>query len=84
MKKLTKKIPLIISMIALSAFIPFSLGASESGHATESHKQSEAQKTHWLTIKTKKRHNSGCRYFKKSNGRMCGPNEGIACKVCGG
>lgn len=31
---------------------------------------------------TGKRHNSGCRYF--GSGRSCGPNEGIACKICGG
>lgn len=32
---------------------------------------------------TGKRHNSRCRYFL-SNGRACGPDEGVACKVCGG
>ncbi len=31
---------------------------------------------------TGKRHNSGCRYF--GSGRSCGPNEGTACKICGG
>lgn len=31
---------------------------------------------------TGKRHNSGCRYF--GSGRSCGPNIGIACKICGG
>lgn len=31
---------------------------------------------------TGKRHNSGCRYF--GSGRPCGPNDGIACKICGG
>jgi|GEM_PF-1217862 len=32
---------------------------------------------------TGKRHNARCRYFS-SNGRACGPSEGVACKVCGG
>jgi len=32
--------------------------------------------------KTGKRHNSGCRYYNSSY--SCGPNDGIACKVCGG
>lgn len=31
---------------------------------------------------TGKRHNSNCRYF--GSGRLSGPNEGIACKICGG
>ena len=31
---------------------------------------------------TGKRHNSNCRYF--GSGNTCGPNDGIACKVCGG
>ena len=31
---------------------------------------------------TGKRHNSGCRYF--GSGRLCTPNEGTACKICGG
>ena len=31
------------------------------------------------------RHNEDCRYFGKSkNGRMCTPDEGRACKACGG
>jgi hypothetical protein len=30
-----------------------------------------------------KRHNSRCRYFS-SQGRDCGPSDGVACKVCGG
>ena len=31
---------------------------------------------------TGKRHNSNCRYF--GSGSPCGPNDGIACKTCGG
>jgi regulator of replication initiation timing len=40
--------------------------------------------THWMTSSSKKRHNSSCRYFKNSRGRMCGSGEGIACKICDG
>jgi hypothetical protein len=40
--------------------------------------------THWLTTKSGKRHNSKCPFFKGSKGKPCGPNEGDACKVCGG
>ena len=38
---------------------------------------------YWLSS-TGKRHNSRCRYYKKSKGRPCGPSEGVACKICGG
>jgi hypothetical protein len=40
--------------------------------------------THWLTLSSSKRHNSGCRYYRNSRGRPCGPDEGIPCKICGG
>ena len=43
-----------------------------------------AEQTHWLTISSGVRHNSKCRWFKNSKGRMCAPDEGRACKVCGG
>jgi hypothetical protein len=46
--------------------------------------QEEQGLTHWLTLSSSKRHNSGCRYFKSSKGRSCGPNDGVACKTCGG
>jgi len=39
----------------------------------------------WLNTKTGKRHNSGCRWYGDTkNGKFCGPDEGVACKVCGG
>jgi endonuclease YncB( thermonuclease family) len=46
--------------------------------------QQEQALSHWLTLSSSKRHNSGCRYFKNSKGRSCGPNDGVACKICGG
>jgi hypothetical protein len=36
----------------------------------------------WSLSSTGKRHNNTCRYF--GSGRYCGPNEGVACKICGG
>ncbi|MCD4652564.1 DNA/RNA non-specific endonuclease [bacterium] len=45
----------------------------------------ESEKTHWLNTKSNTRHNSSCRWYRNTkNGRMCGPNEGTACKQCGG
>jgi hypothetical protein len=46
--------------------------------------EAESQLTHWLTTSSGKRHNSHCRYFKTTEGRLCGPDEGKACKLCGG
>jgi hypothetical protein len=43
-----------------------------------------ATASYWLNMKTNIRHNSTCRYYMKSEGRACGPDEGTACKVCGG
>ena len=45
---------------------------------------SSSTMSHWMTTSSKKRHNSSCRYYKKTNGRPCGPNEGVPCKLCGG
>lgn len=42
------------------------------------------EKTHWLTTSSGVRHNSTCRYYRTSKGRPCGPDEGRACKICGG
>jgi len=39
---------------------------------------------YWLTTSSGRRHNASCRYYNSSKGRPCGPNEGTACKVCGG
>lgn len=38
----------------------------------------------WITTSSNKRHNSSCRYFKKSKGRLGRDDEGLACKSCGG
>jgi hypothetical protein len=41
-------------------------------------------KSYWLTTSTQVRHNSSCRYYQKSKGKPCGPNDGKPCKICGG
>jgi hypothetical protein len=38
---------------------------------------------YWLST-SGRRHNSSCRYFKKTDGRSSGPQEGTPCKLCGG
>lgn len=47
-------------------------------------RNSESKLTHWITISSRKRHNSSCRWYMNSKGRRCTYNDGIACKVCGG
>ncbi len=43
------------------------------------------EKKHWLNTKSNVRHNSRCKNFKTTkNGRMCNPDEGKACHLCGG
>lgn len=65
--------------------------AKESGathkpaNAPETAKPADAQGlTHWITTSSGKRHNSACRYFKTTQGRMGRADEGVACRVCGG
>lgn len=49
-----------------------------------SRSKESATNSHWITTSSRKRHNSSCRWYRQSQGRPCGPNEGVACKVCGG
>ena len=47
--------------------------------------QTEPKATgYWITTASGIRHNSSCRYYMNSKGRVSGPNEGRACKLCGG
>ena len=43
----------------------------------------EAETGYWLSA-TGKRHNSKCRYYKKTKGIPCKAGDGTACKACGG
>ena len=45
---------------------------------------SPKEKSHWLTSSSGIRHNSKCRYFQTSKGRLGTKDEGRACKTCGG
>lgn len=40
---------------------------------------------HWLNASSGVRHNASCRWYRNTkSGRMCRPNDGRACKICGG
>lgn len=66
------------------------LGAPQSQDKPSSSVQSSPSQTtqqetgYWMTNSSGKRHNKNCRYYKNSNGHFCKPDEGIACKICGG
>jgi len=55
-----------------------------SGESFRAPQQDNTDTGYWCTKSSNKRHNPSCRYYKTSNGRPCGPNDGIACKLCGG
>jgi hypothetical protein len=39
---------------------------------------------YWLTTSSGIRHNESCKYYQTSKGRVCGKDDGRACKICGG
>jgi len=48
-------------------------------------KQPAATGEHWLNTPSNDRHNSTCKHFKATKrGRLCGPDEGKPCGICGG
>lgn len=56
----------------------------ETAADTEPPAPSDPAQSHWLSTLSGKRHNARCRYFEKTAGHYCGPDEGTACKLCGG
>jgi micrococcal nuclease len=53
--------------------------------ARKKKENSEPSTQFWLNTSSNVRHNENCEHFKKSKkGRMCGPDEGKACGICGG
>lgn len=44
-----------------------------------------ADKQFWLNTDSNVRHNRNCKHFGSTKiGRYCGPNDGKACRTCGG
>ena len=59
----------------------------KAGASTTSHRDGTALTgaQYWLNTSSNARHNEGCRWFKQTKrGRICGPNEGKGCGMCGG
>lgn len=75
---------LAIFLLALATIVVFSTVTEPRAQAARPEMMQEAELTHWLTTASGIRHNDSCRWFKKSDGRMCRADEGRACKTCGG
>ena len=51
---------------------------------TELTSEDVSETGYWMTSKSHIRHNKKCKYYMKSDGRVCKPDEGRTCKICGG
>jgi hypothetical protein len=69
---------------SVSAVQTNQVGGAQTNQIKQANAEAESQLTHWFTTSSGKRHNGRCRYFKTTEGRLCGPEEGKACKLCGG
>lgn len=75
---------LFIFLLALLAFNTFS-NNFEVNLAQREYKVADKQGcTYWITKSSNKRHNSSCRWYKKSKGYCTDEKIGVACKLCGG
>ena len=61
--------------------VPSDASAAVNEHAGQN--PAVLNEEYWLSS-SNKRHNSKCRYFKKSKGKSCGKDDGTPCKICGG
>jgi micrococcal nuclease len=69
---------------AADADDPFAAKPENQKTPAAAQSPSDQSQKFWLTTSSNVRHNSKCRYYQKTKGRLCGPDEGTPCKVCGG
>lgn len=62
----------------------FRKGKKKNKVSYKTRSNSDCTDCYWCTKSSRKRHNSGCRYYQNSKGYKCGKSSGIACKICGG
>lgn len=77
----------ILILLFVFTLISFSLPGGTNSYAAsmETRLIDKQGCTYWITKSSHKRHNSKCRWYKKSKGYCTDdPDEGIACKICGG
>lgn len=78
---------IVVFALALTLLSAATLPAAESKSSTSAPaaKNATAETGYWINTKSHIRHNKSCRYYGKGkNAQACGPNEGKACKICGG
>ena len=64
---------------------PWDWRAVQRAKRTAQRTPQEGSGKYWLNTKSNARHNSTCKWFRKTKqGRPCRANEGRACKICGG
>jgi len=78
-----KKILTLILSATMLLSVPAIVNAEPAASPTPA-PQADAETGFWITTKGKKRHNSKCRFYKKTEGKPCEATEGVACRVCGG
>jgi len=86
-----KSLKIVLFAVLAATFLGISYGqdvtppvdSGKTGEAVAGSK-AEVETGYWMTTSSHKRHNKNCRYYKNSKGRFCQPDEGIACKICGG
>ena len=71
-------------VLALELKLKSSASIQSVDKSKESSPKNDVALTHWITTSSGVRHNSSCRYFNNSKGRMCLATAGRACKRCGG
>lgn len=74
---------LFIIPVSIHSYEETTLIAKPAQQQLSNHNPEEC--TYWITKSSRKRHNKNCRYYKNSKGYCTeDPDEGIACKICGG
>jgi len=83
MKKLIKILFVLFLIVIITGI---SLPTSQNYFVTDKqHRIIDIQGcTYWITKSSGKRHNSSCRWYKKSKGYCTDEKIGKACKICGG
>jgi|ERR1044071_1555656 hypothetical protein len=73
--------------VGAGAAAPAPTAATNGAGGLQTHQveaATDGKSSRWLSSADGKRHNSNCRYFKTTEGKPCGPDEGKPCKLCGG
>lgn len=84
LNNLKSEVEQLNKLLAAPPFASFNNTLPNDTSSTSQTPSTQSNETGYWCTKSNKRHNSSCRYYKTSGGRPCGPNDGTACKLCGG